>query len=252
VKYLVISIALLIAFTGYLQAFDTKGLVLYLKLDEGSGKVAKDSSAKKNDGELMGSAEWVDGVSGKAIRLSDNDAGNMIVVKDNETLDVTDQITIGMWVNIETVPDGSCSLITKEDTYMIHSSNWSGKGIEQELLLWPFDTWQTAASTPIQINDWYHVLGTFDGKDIKMYVDGDLKGQRAFGNKITTTNNDLVIGRDSRACCNTRSSALSFDEVVLFNRAVSDKEVKEVMEGGGMSVESQDRLTTVWGYIKVD
>ena len=83
-----------------------------------------------------------------------------------------------------------------------------------------------------------------------MYINGELKGQRAYGNKITTTNNDLIIGRDSRGCCNTRRSTLTFDEVVLFNRAVSDKEVKEIMTGGGMSVQPQDHLTTVWGHIK--
>ncbi len=251
-KYFVVSIALLILFTAHLQAFDTKGLVLYLKLDDGSGKTAKDSSGKKNDGELMGDMQWVDGVLSKAVRVSDGAAGNMITVKNNNTLNITDQITIGMWVNIETMPDGSCSLITKADSYMIHTSNWSGKGIEQELLLWPFDAWQTAASTPIQLKDWYHVLGTFDGKDIKMYINGELKGQRPFGNKIATTNNDLIIGRDSRACCNTRRSALTFDEVVIFNRAISDKEVKEVMKGGGAAIEFSDRLATAWGYIKIN
>lgn len=194
--------------------------------------------------------EWVEGKIGKAVKALDTSGGDMIVVKDSPSLDITDQMTIGMWVMIETIPDGSCSLITKADTYMIHSSNWSGKGIEQELLLWPFDNWQTAASTPIQLNEWKHVIGTFDGKTIKMFVDGKLMGQRPYANKITVTNNDLIIGRDSRACCNTRRSKLTFDEVVLFNRAVADNEVKEIMLGGGKAVDAKAHITALWGYIK--
>ncbi len=249
-KYLFFSIILLIVISSCLYAFDTKGLVLYLKLDEGSGKIAKDSSGDKNDGELQGNVEWVDGKIGKAVKASDTSGGDMIVVKDSPSLDITDQMTIGMWVMIETVPDGSCSLITKADTYMIHSSNWSGKGIEQELLLWPFDLWQSPASTPIQLNQWKHVIGTFDGKVIKMFVDGKLMGQRGYANKIAVTNNDVVIGRDSRACCNTRRSKLTFDEVVIFNRALADNEVKEVMVGGGKAVDMRDHITALWGYIK--
>lgn len=249
-KYLLFYIVFLIAFTSYLYAFDTKGLVLYLKFDEGSGKTAKDSSGNNNNGSLEGQVEWVNGQIGKAIRVLDNAPGNMVVVKDNASLDITDQITIGTWVMIETMPDSHCSLVTKEDTYMIHTSNWSGKGIEQELLLWPFDAWQTKASTPIQLNEWRHVLGTYDGKEIKMYVDGKLMGQRAYASKIATTANNVVIGRDSRACCNTRRSTQSFDEVVIFNRAVSDQEVKEIMVGGGKAVDPNGHLATLWGYVK--
>ena len=36
-----------------------KGLVGHWHLDEGTGKIAKDSSAEKNDGELWEGAKWV-------------------------------------------------------------------------------------------------------------------------------------------------------------------------------------------------
>lgn len=241
---------LLLIFVTSTYAFDHNGLVVYLRFDEGSGKVAKDSSGNKNEGEFQGNVTWVAGKNGKAAKVSDDSASNMIVIQDNDSLDITDQMTIGCWVNIDTMPDSHCSLITKADTYMIHTSNWSGKGIEQELLLWPFDSWQTAASTPIQLKEWRHVLGVFDGKEIKMYIDGQIKGRRAYGQKITVTSNPLVIGRDSRACCSARRSTQTFDEVVLFNRAVSDQEVKDIMAGGGISIDPKGALAALWGQVK--
>lgn len=244
-------IAALILCASPVLALDKKGMVLHLSFDEGQGKTAKDSSGEGNHGELQGNIEWIDGEHGKAIYISDDAAGNLVLVKDDATLDITGDMTIAMWINIETMPDGSCSSITKSDTYMIHTSNWSGNGIEQELLLWPFDLWQSPASTPIQLNEWRHVAAVYDGKDIKMYVDGDLMGDRPRSGATANTNSDLVIGRDSRGCCNTRRSALSLDDLVMFNRALSEKEINEAMQGVSISVDPVGSLAATWGEIKI-
>ncbi|MBD3181941.1 hypothetical protein GF312_06605 [Candidatus Poribacteria bacterium] len=248
-KYASILIILLFVCVSPLLAINTDGLVLYLPFDEGSGNMAGDVSGTGNDGEIMGNVTWVDGVFGKAVQIGDDDPGNMVVVPDNDTLDIIGAMTISMWVNIQTVPDGSCSTITKADTYMIHISDWSGNGIEQELLLWPFDAWQTPASTPIQLEEWRHVTGVYDGSMIRMYIDGEMMGERERTGDTDITENDLVIGRDSRGCCNTRVAAMTVDEVMMWNRALSDDEVMESMSSM-TAVEPFDHLTSTWGQIK--
>jgi hypothetical protein len=233
-------------------ALDKAGMVLYLSFDEGEGETAKDRSGNGNDGQLQGNVQWVDGQHGKAVYFSDDAAANMVVVADDNTLDITGSMTIAMWVNIESIgPDGSNSLITKADTYMIHTSNWGGRGIEQELLLWPFDQWQTTASTPIQINEWRHVTGVYNGSDIIMYIDGELMGQRARAGAIASTNSDLVIGRDSRACCNARRTAQTLDEIMIFSRALSEREIEEAMEADSFPVNPSGSLAATWGEMKL-
>jgi len=249
-RYTFFIVLMLVICVSASYALSMKGAVMILPFDEGSGKVAKDISGNKNDGALMGDASFVAGKYGKAVKVTDGDGGNMVVVKANATLDVTDAITFGGWVMMETAPDSHCSLITKADTYMIHQSNWSGKGMEQEPLLWPFDAWQTPISTPIQFKEWKHVIGTFDGKTLKTYLDGQLKGERAFGAKIAVTPNDVVIGRDSRGCCNARKATQTFDEIVIFNRALSADEVKELMAGATTAVRPEGSASTLWGQIK--
>jgi len=249
-KLALLMTLMLLAAPMSLLALDKAGMVLYFPFDAGEGTVANDQSEAGNDGELQGNVEWVDGVYGKAVKISDDDAGNTILVPDSDSLDITDEITIAMWVNIESLT-GSCAIITKADSYMIHSSDWSGNGIEQELLPWPFDEWQTEASTPIQFNEWRHVTGVYDGSMVKMYIDGELMGERAYSQKLAVTTSDLVIGRDNRGCCNTRVFGLIVDDVMIFNKALSDKEVKEAMSSLA-PVEPHDRLTSYWGKIKAD
>lgn len=246
----IVLVVLFLLCAGSVYALDAKGLVVYLSFDEGTGTIAKDASANKNNGEIKGKTEWIAGKYGKAIKVSEADAGSMVVVKANKSMDLTDAISFGAWVYIEAMPDNHCSLITKADTYMIHMSDWSGKGIEMEPLLWPFDSWQTAISTPIQLKEWHHVMGIFDGKELKTYLDGVLKGKRAFASKIAVTTNDLVIGRDSRGCCNTRKGGMRIDDAVIFNRALSDAEVKEMQLGSLTSVSPRGSFATLWGEIK--
>ena len=188
------------------------------------------------------------GKYGKGVHISDDSADNKILVKDSDSLDITGPMTIAMWVNLESLT-GSCAIITKSDTYMIHSSDWSGNGIEQELLLWPFDSWQTAASTPIQLGEWRHVVGIYDEAEIRMYIDSVLKGQRARTGATAVTESDLVIGRDNRSCCNTRVFGLTVDEVMMFSRVLTAAEVKEVMEST-TPVQPGGHLTAKWGQIK--
>ena len=42
------------------------------------------------------------------------------------------------------------------------------------------------------------------------------------------------------------------DEIVIFNRALDAKEIKQLLEGweGAMPVDSQDKLSATWGTIK--
>lgn len=243
---ILITLSLAISICSY--GLDKTGMVLYLPLDEGSGDTANDQSGTGNDGELQGNVEWAIGVYGKGVKINDDDAGNTILVKDSDSLDITDEMTIAIWVNMEALA-GSCSLITKADSYMIHSSDWSGNGIEQELLLWPFDSWKTEASTPIQFGEWRHVTGVYDGSTVTMYIDGELMGQRDYSGALAVTGSDLVIGRDNRGCCFDRVFALTVDEVMIFNRALSDKEVKEAMASLA-SVEPHSSLISAWGHIK--
>jgi hypothetical protein len=249
---ILVTTLLIVLLASSAYSLDKTGMVLYLSFEEGSGAVAKDSSGMGNNGAVMGNVEWVNGMKGKALRMLDDSADNRVVVTANASLDFTSAMSYGGWVNVEALPDGSCSFITKADSYMIHTSNWSGLGVEVEPLLWPFDTWQSPISSPIPFGEWRHVVGTFGNGILRNYVDGVLINERTFASDIDITTNDLVIGRDSRGCCNTRSQLISVDEVFAFNRAISADEVNALMAGDVSAVSPTGRLSTLWGEIKAE
>jgi len=234
------------------QALDTKGLVLYLPLDEGTGKVANDISGTGNHGALTGDVQWVTGKHGKAAMVSDAAAGNMIVVKHHASLQAKGALTLAAWAKVDTAPDSHVSIITKADTWMIHVSNWQGPGLEWEPLYWTpdFVAWQTKASKNVPMKEWHHIVGVFDGTNVINYIDGKEAGRVAQKGEVKVSTVDVVIGRDSRGCCAARKSTMTVDDVMVFTRAVTAAEAGEIMNYTPTAVEPSGKLAAMWAQVK--
>ena len=63
--------------------------------DQGEGKVVEDASGNDGDGDIFG-AKWVDGKFGKALEF-DGDS-NYVEVKNSDSLNPTEKISICMWI----------------------------------------------------------------------------------------------------------------------------------------------------------
>jgi len=90
------------------QAADDS-LILYLKLDEGSGDVAGDSSMYGNDGALRGPA-WTEGKYGSGLMF---DGTTDVEVADTEILRLTEAITIAVWVKVSPDQEGWARIVDK-------------------------------------------------------------------------------------------------------------------------------------------
>ncbi|MBM3214327.1 LamG domain-containing protein [Candidatus Poribacteria bacterium] len=256
-RRIAISVFAFVLFAGahLASALDTNGLVLYLPFDEGSGEIAKDESGNKNDGKFSGKVSWVAGKFGKAVKVTEDAPANMVVVKNSASLNLGKAASLVAWCNLESMPDSHNSIITKADTWMIHLSNWRGPAFEWEPLFWTpaFVAWQTAASVNIAKSEWHHIVGTWDGKQVLTYIDGVEKGKYAqAGNSIADTPADVVIGRDSRGCCNARKATMSVDDVMVWNRAITAAEVKEIYGGNFLSVDPRAKAATTWAALRAE
>ena len=97
-------------------------------------------------------------------------------------------------------------------------------------------------------NKWIHLTVIHDGKEtVSFYINGAFnsvaKLKIGFVNEINVRVGD--DGKDHRG-------AGAIDELAIFNRALTEGEIKELMRGGveGFAVEPTDKLTTTWGHIK--
>ncbi|MFQ6119136.1 MAG: LamG-like jellyroll fold domain-containing protein [Methanosarcinales archaeon] len=196
--------------------------------DEGSGNIAKDTSGNGNDGVIHG-ATWVYGKFGKALRFDGVD--DYVEVPDSPGLDITDAITIEAWVK---------PLTLTSNTYPMWKVNTYGLGYGILIIGGASDKYQFAfhdggswqyvnTATSPTIGNWYHIVGTFDGLNIRIYVNGALENTASYSGGINPTTNTLVIGSGSPTVGHFNCI---IDEVRIYNRALSAEEIKAHYERG--------------------
>jgi hypothetical protein len=79
---------------------------------------------------------------------------------------------------------------------------------------------------------WHHAAATFDGQTLKLYVDGILQKQTvAVKGELAANAHDLTLGMH-RSAPSSQDKEVSFegllDEVVIFNRALDEAEIKRL------------------------
>lgn len=94
---------------------------------------------------------------------------------------------------------------------------------------------------------WYHVVGTYDGTTIKIFVNGALANSAALSTTIGTNTLPLYIGENSQAT--GRHWSGSIDEIKVFGRALPDNEVYAMYlnESAGLDRTGTLRLCSICG-----
>ena len=77
-------------------------------------------------------------------------------------------------------------------------------------------------------DDWFFVVGTYDGTTQKLYVDGSIASSQATSQTISTTT-DATIGRQTISFADSRYMNGNLANVAIWNRALSSDEINSVM-----------------------
>ncbi len=251
--YLLVSVLMLFCFVSVNYAdLNDPSLSIYYSFDNVGNKVIKDGSKYKNDGEVVGGAKFSDGKKGKAIELKE---GVWIKINGPEFKNLPkDGFTLATWVNHEdsAQPQSLFDAIgDKHGDGLFH--------VEIRPAGFRFFHRNDDKATVFNINPgpvikgkkWHHFAGTYDGKtgEVAIYVDGK-RTHNAKGAKVKLATNwkaTAGIGHHK----NGRWYMGLLDEFFLFARAISEKEVKEIMDGDFVTpVKSLDKLSVTWGEIK--
>lgn len=233
----------------------TESIVALWSFDEGSGNTAHDSSGNNNHGTLNGDTSWVNGKFGKALQF-DGDMDYVEVAHD-ETLDITEELSIAVWAKFEQLPARENVLLDKgpkdgnaqyylgyepaEEAYFL---NFFG-------LRWHagdnFNSPKTADT------DWHHVAVSFDtasGK-IKSCVDGVCNEHETDDFLVTKGEHNLIIG-DARFLETNRNFPYTgiIDEVAIYNVALTEDEIKTLARGSMAEVVFGGKLATTWAQLK--
>ncbi len=98
--------------------------------------------------------------------------------------------------------------------------------------------------------NWHYVAATYAKPAFKLYVDGKLDSQNSPNADPETNSNPLYIGG-----CDIGNYWMtgSIDEVVLYNRALDENEINELMTKGiidALDVKPGGKMVTTWSQIK--
>jgi|GEM_PF-378354 len=214
-----------------------EGCVLQLHFDEGEGQVVKDSSGKNNNGEIF-NAKWVkEGKSGSALKFDVYDVNsNYVNCGSGKSLDITDAITLEAWIKPARAGGADQSIISKE-WLVPYSLNCVGGGTGAAMILRFSDGSETRLDTGkcLTIGEWNHVVATYDGKEQKIYVNGKLEeGPEHIGKPIKSISyHPVFIG-----CIHPGNNHFdgTIDEVKIYNRALSEKEITSSYKSAGGKV----------------
>ena len=135
----------------------------------------------------------------------------------------TTAITVSLWAksNTDNWNVTGC-LASKRDAYILHP-NKNSKTIR--FYINSSGSWKKVEHTPLDLKQWHHYAGTFDGKTLKLYIDGEEVASNDAFTTTTAINNDsdsLYLGRDDgkSGCFNGQ-----IDEVRVWNRALLQHEI---------------------------
>ena len=203
-------------------------LIAHWRFDEGSGTIAADTSGNSNDGTLMGNPQWVTGKIGGALEF-DGD-GDYVDCGNDAIFDITEEITLAIWVNANDMGNSqhNCWLGKGDNTYAI--KHQSGNFLE--FFIYDGDWHSTEYTTNITAlnGEWHHMAGTFDGSELKFYLDGEEAANLVYSGTIGTTTDDVTIGENSQATGRYFDGML--DDPRIYNEAISPDDIKSIMLGG--------------------
>jgi len=245
-----IAISLILA--GQSSAkIDPKAVVAMWLFDEGDGKVAKDSSGNGHDGGFIGKPKWVKGHLGQALEFD----GASACVKISPGLSNVENITVVVWVyNADNWGTTRSEIWCGSDTYgdyLLLRGDERGEWHAGEAIWHWYDggSWGALPSGPLKAKTWYHLAGSYDGKNLKLYLNGKLVDSKA--TSVSTNNSmDTCIG-----CHPTPTNYWKgiIDEVAVFDIALTEEEIKSIITYGleNMNpVSLSGKLETAWGKIK--
>lgn len=226
------------------------GLVLYHPYDEGKGAEAEDLSGNGHHG-VIDNPEWVNGKFGKALEFGGQGSDAFVTVESTNALNV-DACSFMAWINAEHW-NGTRQIVGKS----VHGG-CGGRvqyGLFSEGGVFKLRMEAEGARADIttdlpETETFVHVAFTNDTDKTKIYIDGEEVVEADTPGKLGANDDPWRIGQD----CDRLNYVFAgiIDEVRLWNRALSEDEIKTFMDQGvdALDVEAAGKLSTTWGRLK--
>jgi Protein of unknown function (DUF1553)/Protein of unknown function (DUF1549)/Concanavalin A-like lectin/glucanases superfamily/Planctomycete cytochrome C len=212
-----------------------EGLRLHAKLDEGQGKSVivavdgEDRAININDG-----YDWTAG-KGTPKAFTIKPAGSAIAIDDVGDFDTNHGFSIGAWVKTARRGTGGAVASRMDNTNKYRGWDF---WIEQDKIgmhivnEWADNALKVTAKSPLQPNQWHHVLVTYDGSakaaGVKVFIDGKLQAVDVFTDKLTGSIKTEVPFKIGQRHTSERAKDLSLQDLRLYGRTLKGSEAEQL------------------------
>ena len=234
---------------------DCVGMWLF---DEDKGDVAKDSSSKGNDGEIIGKAKRVAGKFGSALKF---DGVTAAVSIELDVMDLNKDQSFSLW--FKTKIDENIHARVLHAPFLNNYRLWlwimrNGHGARGKL---GFGYragdigLEITSGQPLNDDNWHHVAAILDHttEQASLYIDGKLNAQSGIAKiKFNDSEGKLCIA----STCTRDFLPGQIDDVGVFNVALKEGDIKSIMDKGlkkvldAAAVSPMGKLTTIWAVTK--
>ncbi len=233
-------------------AIDPGSIVGIWTFEEGAGEEVKDISGNGNDGMFLGNPKWVDGQFGTALDF--RSLGDVVQIPEFGLVAPGKEVTITFWTELgDTI---NCDILSFDpldgaNRITIHFP-W-GNGV-----VWQHGTDQHVAAGGLPketLGNWefWAFVGSTKANYLRI-----LRNMEQFDLRedTATAKPAFVASEQTWSIGGRQGSSYTgiIDEVGVFNAALSDEDLTEIMENGlektAFAVHPSEKLTTTWGKIK--
>jgi hypothetical protein len=197
---------------------------LLYNFNEMSGTTLHDTSGNLNDGKIIGST-WVN--SGNRTALYFNGVDDYVVVPNQKSLNITEEITLEAWIKPETMTDVRWyEILCKGSNYVYHLfyNNDPQKTLDMGVKIGGTNYFLEEPFVPDGL--WHHLVGTYKSGDFRLYLDGILvKSKSSVQGDIDSNAESLTIGsllKGNVSACNWHGE---IGEIRIYNRVLAQDEI---------------------------
>jgi hypothetical protein len=192
----------------------------------GSGMTVADASGNGNTGTLNGPTWSAAGRSGGA--LSFDGVNDWVTVGDSATLDLTTAMTLEAWVRPTSLGSIWRTVLLKEQPGDVVYALYAGSqaGVPYGIAYTSGAERQARAVAAIPLNTWTHLAATYDGANVRLFVNGAQAGIQAATGSMPNSSAPLRIGGN-----NVWAEWFSglIDEVRVYRGALTTAEIQTDM-----------------------
>ncbi len=237
--------------SAYLSVIPITDISLALQalwhFDETAGLTAFDATDNNNDGNLGNfvgdDSQWVPSYYTRALQFSPN---SYVEVLDSPSIgsSLVNRFSVAAWLRptINISANGNTyRMLEKENMFFLlqgdGNANNLGNGGANLLVKKGGANLAVGIGTNLPANQWQHIVGTFDGGMLRIYLNGELRGSRAVAAPLDSTLLPLRIGSDYIASgAGVKYFPGAMDEVGIWSRALLPSEILELAGRSGPPV----------------